>query len=378
MSNKFDDRIEFYKKRKAEKEAGIYHYIPFDDYYPRLSKYLPGIIPGIGYLLFAGSGIGKSKLFRHMFIQVPYDFIKKNPDSGLDYTVIINALEESKEELVDSMILNRLYVKYGIQLTINDLVGFSDTPLSSETIQRIEEQYEYFADLDRHIIIVNERNPFGFYKRVRAFAQEHGKFYTRNGEEVVCYDKSGSNLRKKDQIPWDRYELNNPNHVVVTASDHLWLYGSEGKMSKYETISHFSSDYNRQTMNLKLGFTTVVIQQQESAKEKKEFTFKGQSIVEKLEPSLDSLGDIKITQRDQLVIMALFSPYRYKIPTYRGYDVTKLKDWARFLFILKNRRGREGLVNPLLFNGAAETFEELPLPYEEDKLNELYEKLSKN
>lgn len=358
----FDERIEHYKKTKKDRESGVYSYIPFTDALPRLAKYVPGIIPGIAYQILANSGVGKSKLFRFLFLQVAYDFVKNHPDAGITFKVILNSLEESKAELIDSFVINRVYRKYGISLTINQLNGFDERILTDKEIVAIETEREYFADMSNYIEIVNSHNPFGFYKIIRAYAQNNGVFYTRTDEPIVVYDKEGNNLIAKDAEGWNSYVPNNPNEIVICATDHVWLYSAESKKSKYETVANFSSYYQRQIMNLKFGYTTVIVQQQESNKEKKEFTFKGQSIVEKLEPDLSSGGDIKILQRDQLVILGLFSPYRYKIPDYKGYDIKKLKDCARFLFVLKNRRGREGLIDPLFFNGAAETFEELPLP----------------
>lgn len=355
----FDKRSEHYRKIAEEKRSGKYHYIPFSEPFPMLSKYLPGIIPGIGFLLLANSGIGKSKLFRYMFMQVPYEFCKNHPESGLTFKVIANALEETPEEIADSLVINRLRVKYNYELTINDLNGFAEEPLSDEVLHRVEVERAYFADLGKHLILVNEGNPYGFYKKVREYAESNGKFYDAEG-----------NLSEKGGA---KYVPDNPNEIVICATDHIWLYGKEGKMTKYETVANYSSNYCRQQMNNRFGYTTVNIQQLESNKEKKEFTVKGASITEKLEPSLDSIGDIKVSQRDSLVILALFSPYRYRIPEYRGYNTKIFMNTLRFFFLLKNRRGKEGAIIPVFFDGAAETFIELPLP-DDPKLQEYYDK----
>ena len=119
----------------------------------------------------------------------------------------------------------------------------------------------------------------------------------------------------------------------------------------------------------------VNVQQQSSDKEKVQFTYKGESIESKLEPSLDGLGDCKVTQRDALVIFGLFSPERYAIAKHLGYDITKLKDRYRSLSILKNRRGRPNLKLPLYFEGSTNTFEQLPEVGSEE-LRRLYESLS--
>jgi hypothetical protein len=105
---------------------------------------------------------------------------------------------------------------------------------------------------------------------------------------------------------------------------------------------------------------TINIQQQEASKEKLEY-YQGQSIDEKLEPSLDGLANNKETQRECNLILGVFAPERYNIGRHRGYDIKKLGNKYRSLKILKDRDN--GLVNyyiGMFFNGAANYFEELP------------------
>lgn len=60
------------------------------------------------------------------------------------------------------------------------------------------------------------------------------------------------------------------------------------------------------------------------------------------------------------IIFALFSPNRYAIPEYNGYDVTKLKDRVRFLSLLKTRDGTPDKSKALGYIGENGMFVDLP------------------
>ena len=100
--------------------------------------------------------------------------------------------------------------------------------------------------------------------------------------------------------------------------------------------------------------------------EKQEYTFSGNSIIDKLRPSADGLGDCKLVGRDVNLMIGLFAPARYKIEDYEGYDITRLGDHYRELLILFNRDGGGFCSDHLLFHGAVNFFKELPAKMTED------------
>lgn len=364
---KFRDRLDHYKQIQREKLQGKVHYIPIDDYFPRLSKFLPGIIPGTGYLVGAASGVSKSKFTRHLFVRVPYDYIKKNPDKGIKLTVILNSLEETVEEVMDAFIINKVRAAGVDNIDVQQLNGYSSYVTSNATLKTVEETMDYFEDLEKCLHIVNINNPTGFYKYVREVARQRGKFYFR-GKEVNTY----ANM-DWSKTHWDKYVPNDPNEVVICISDHVWLYQEENGMKKRETLERYSAEYCRRIMNNQFGYITVNVQQYFVSSEQQEFTRNGESILHKIEPSFDSHGDVKTLLRDNLVVLGLFSPMRHHLTEHRGYDITRLKDNYRALFILKNRKGRgENLFLPLIFDGAGENFKELPWLNEKDKLEKAY------
>lgn len=89
----------------------------------------------------------------------------------------------------------------------------------------------------------------------------------------------------------------------------------------------------------------------------------------KLYPTSDGLADAKTTSRDANLVMGLFSPFKYSIPEYEGYDITRFRNNIRFLLIMEDRdNGAGGSVCPLMFDGETSTFAELPPP---DNKNEV-------
>lgn len=110
--------------------------------------------------------------------------------------------------------------------------------------------------------------------------------------------------------------------------------------------------------------------------DKQQFTNSGESVIAKLVPSLDKLANNKEVGRNYFILLGLFAPERYGIAGYLGYDITKLRDNFRELSIIKNRLGTPNLKLPLYFNGATNTFIELPPPKSEE-CKKIYDKIDK-
>ena len=72
------------------------------------------------------------------------------------------------------------------------------------------------------------------------------------------------------------------------------------------------------------------------------------------------------------ITLGLFSPFRFGITEYFGYDITILKDRIRFLEVITNRDGEMGGILPLYFDGAVCDFRELPKPDDKPALEKIY------
>ena len=132
------------------------------------------------------------------------------------------------------------------------------------------------------------------------------------------------------------------------------------------------SEYLAKYLRNRYHYSPVVIQQQAFDGESND-SFK----LGKVRPSVAGLGDSKYTSRDANVVLGLFSPYRFGIPEYKGYDITKFKDNIRFLEVCVSRDGEMGGICPLFFDGAVCNFQELPKPTDIGSLQEVYKYLLK-
>ena len=359
---------------KQNHDSGYYNCIPFMGM-ERLEMYLPGIEQSTYYLLAAASGVGKSKLARYLFIHNPIVFLENNPDSGIELDILYFSLEESKEKILLAEISKYLFTKYGLTLSIKQLASVGRyNVISAADLEKVKEAEAHVKKfLDRVTIYDSVRNATGIYKTVRNFAMTVGTYYDKEGKpltptEVMQVTGGVGETYKKVSY----YKLHNPKHYVIVMTDHLGLLQPENGETLWQTMGKMSSSYNLHFRD-KFGFIPVVIQQLAADKERVESNFQGKTIEDKLEPSLDSLGDNKTIARDVNVALGLFDPARYKIDNHNGYDITRLKDRYRSMNIMKSRDGIANKKLPLFFNGAVDFFKEMPRTDNIDGMNRVFE-----
>jgi replicative DNA helicase len=95
----------------------------------------------------------------------------------------------------------------------------------------------------------------------------------------------------------------------------------------------------------------------------------------RVEPQLSDFKESGCTQEDANVVIALFSPQRYDIETFKEYNITKLRDRFRSLSVLKNRDGEADKLLGMMFIGEVGVFKELPPPQE--MRDEYYDAINK-
>lgn len=292
----FKDIYDEIVTNKENHDKGYYNCIPFEGL-DRLEAILPGIERATYYLLTSGTGVGKSKLIRYLFIHQPYEYLRNNPDADIKLDILYFSLEESKKKIILSEISKYLFSKYGLVLNIKDLqsVGRYNT-ISSEDLEKIKEAEEYITDfLSKVRIYTNTRNPTGIYKKVRDFALEIGTYYTEDDIPLTPKEVESIKIGKGDSYKKIKYyKTYHPRHYVIVIVDHISLLTPETHLGRpldlRQTMNLFSSEYCLH-MRDKFGFIPVIVQQQMATKEAIEVNFKGDTIEQKLEPSLDGLGD---------------------------------------------------------------------------------------
>lgn len=350
-----------YKRAKAEIhrnaeriEKNLVNYIPFG--LPRFEEYIPGIQRKNYVIITANSGVGKSKLAKCLYVIRPVDFVMAHPEYKIKLKIPYFCLEESKESFIQSIYCYKLYERYGIRVPIKMLKSITNRrALPLDIRQKVDSLDEYMEQFEEYVeVIDNIRYPYGIFAHVEEYMEENGHWTKKT---IPTWNKE-----KKEMVVTevnDYYVPNNPDTYVIPVTDHYAkLYPPKGA-TLHETIGKFSSMYMCELRD-KYFCSPVGIQQQAADQEKKQFTYSGQSIVSKLEPSLDGLGDNKMTQRDADEIVGIFSPARYEIPEHRKYKVNVLDDNYRSIIQLKARDGEPNTRIGAYFDGGVNYFEELP------------------
>lgn len=345
---KLSEFIDEVKQNKQIKETGGYNCIPLP--FERAGSIIPGIIKGREVLISANSGIGKTMIGTFLYIFWPFLWCRYNKKSGISVRVLAYLLEETKKEFIAKAFSFFLYWEKNITIDPDDILSMKKNPLPDNILKCMYELQPLIDEFLECVIIEdNISNPTGIFKSVKEYANCNGITHMKE----VLYDGIPNTV-------FDRYEPNNPDEYVIVYTDHISLLTPESGNTLHQTIGLFSSEYGRKHISKRYNYVNVKIQQQSAASEQQQFDNRGQSVYSKLEPSLSDLGDNKLTQRDQHLIWGLFSPHRYEIPNYLGYDMFKFKDNFRCLSVMKNRNGRSNIKIPLYFEGASCFFKELP------------------
>ena len=364
-------------QNKLNHDNGYFNCIPFMGM-ERLEKYLPGIEQSTYYLIAAASGVGKSKLARYLFIHNPIMFLENNPDSDIQLDILYFSLEESKEKVILAEISKYLYTQHKLNLSIKQLssVGRYNV-LSTEDLQKDQQSEEHVKNYIKRVkIFDNVRNATGIYKTVRDFALTIGTYYDKNDTPLTPQEVHNVKIRVGESYKKvSYYKTHNPKHYVIVLIDHISLLQPETGETLWQSMSKMSSNYCLHIRD-KFGFIPVVVQQLAADKERIEANFSKADLVQKLEPSLDGLGDNKTIARDVNIALGLFAPDRYKITEHNGYDITRFRDRYRSMNIMKSRDGIANKKLPLFFNGAVDFFKELPKVDELEKMRLVYEHIN--
>lgn len=350
--------------RKVRLDGG-YNCIPWKNL-PGLSSVVPGIQRSTYTIVTASTKVGKTQLADFLYVFEPYEFVEKYKPKNISLKIFYFSLEMSRERKLKSFLAYKIFKDKGIIISPENLdSAFENNILDEETLKLVASYKDYFDRFEETVeVIDNIRNPFGIFKHVRDYMHANGKFITKKKE---FYEEDGTKVTREVN---DYYLPNNPDEYVLVITDHIGLLTPENGENTHQAMTKFSSNYCLH-MRDKWKCAVVNIQQQAADVEKQQYTNTGQSVVDKLKPSQDGLGDNKLTGRDVDLMIGLFAPHRYKIKKHDGYDIERLGDHYRELLVLVNRNGAGFCSDHLLFHGAVNYFHELPAS---GKMDESYYK----
>ena len=345
------DRIQHYRLRQQRALNGLFNCLPWP--FPRFKAWLPGTEKQKYVIVTANQKVGKSKFVDYVYVYETILFVMQHPE--IRAKILYFTLEISPNSKKDEFMSFLLGYLDHIYISPTDLNSVdSSKPVPDEILDLLNsERYKPYIDKYDEIVtyIDDIRNPTGINKYCRDYALAHGHV---NYTDETYVDSNGKTCRliNKD----DPYTFDDEEEIRIVIVDNASNFTQESGLNKADTINKMSKYFI--TLRDHLLYTIVLVQHQAQAQEGIENRKMGLT-----KPSSDGLADCKTTSRDANLVLGLYSPFKYEIKTHEGYDITKFKNYIRFMQVLEDRDyGASGQVCPLFFNGMSSSFRELPLP----------------
>lgn len=358
------ERLLRYKKAKQDRLEGKYNGAPLFFTFPRLAEYIPVIPRGKQLMILGGSGTGKSQSWVGLVLMPIYNLIK-NKNYKAHFHIFL--LEDPLELLEDRLFCRVLYLKSGKKIQVDplelnsmkkEIIGSDAEALFDEVDKIVEDILSYCT------VYTNQYYATGIYKTLRTVSGELGEHVWETRD--FTYKKSDGSTYTEPTKVYKEYKPNDPEIHNIVIADNLNNFSEENdkeagrKLTVRECMNRWCRDYSRLQITKHWNWTVVNIVQSAMEADRQQFDLlRGKQIIEKVEPNMSSLGESKIIARDCHLILALFSPSRFGISEYEGYDIDKLGDKFRALLVLKSNFGLSNIKFPLYFNGAVTYYEEL-------------------
>lgn len=352
------------KRRKEKLLNGGINSIPSP--FVRFSDDFIGVEQGKYYVVTSTTKGAKTQFASFVFVFQTILYAYHHPEQ-LRIKIFYYPLEETPDDIMTRFMSFLLYNLSGgkIRIAPIDLLSTkNDRPVDDSILELLNTgEYAQIIDFfEEHVIFSASTNPTGVFVECKEYAEGHGKVYTKKQK---IKDEFTGETREIDAF--DHYEQDDPDEYRIIFFDHVSLTSTEkGVITLKQGIDKLSE--NLVKLRNRYRYTPVVIQQQ---------AFAGESLdafkENKLRPTIANLADSKYPSRDANVVLGLFSPFKYELPEYQRYDITKLKDNVRFLEVLVNRGGSPGGLVALYFDGAVNYFNELPRPEEKEALKQIYD-----
>lgn len=347
------------ERRNTVMQGGI-NCIPWP--FPRFRLEVPGIEQEQYVVITANEKVGKSQLTNFIYVYHVLDYAFEHKDQ-CSVHIIYFALEESIPRIIQRYMSYLLWKFDKERIPPTDLRSTSsDFPLGDDIIEKLnsEKYQERLRFFDECVQFETEdTNPTGILRVCEEYAKSVGK---KKMKKII----SRGNPAKEIEV-FDSYEPYDKKLFKICLIDHGGLIDLERGMSLKQSMDKMS-EYIVKYLRNRYRYTIAWIQQQAMESEGLE------AIKQKrMMPTVATLGDTKYTARDANLVLSIFDPSRFGLPSWMGYKINDvdqmgLQGYARFVKVERGRDGEQGGVCPLFFDGAVCNFEELPPP---DNINEI-------
>lgn len=302
----------------------------------KLELYMDGFLPGTSYLIGGASGSGKSTYALWALVYQPLLEFMNGINTIRDPYWIMFSLEMTEEQIYGKLASMYIYDKFGVELRFKEMFSRGRDCILTDTCRELLDQIDEFLDiLDQRLIIYEGSLTESRYEKV--LNEELHKFGKFNG---------------------DKYIPNNPQQIIGVMIDHCSLVKATLGRSKKDEMDAISRDSVAIRNKTKI-VSPIHISQFNRASNSDERLKQSMQ-----DPNQSDFKDSGSLYEDSQVCLAIFSPHKYRLKNYKGYDVSILEQRIVGIYLLKSRFGTSDIMVPFGFYGDCSHYLELPKPDE--------------
>ena len=331
MTKKLSGLEEFFQLVDEGREG---HNIGLSTGSAKLDLYADGYLPGVSFLIGGASGTGKTTFTLYRYVYCPLVAYLRGECQERDPHWKMFSLEMTRSQVYAKLVSMYIFDNYGVELRFKQIFSRGKDCVLSD------EEYELLVKSSEFIKILDERL----------------SFYEGSLTEAVYLKEVNEELLKWGKFENGKYIPNNPNMFLGIMIDHMTLVKASGSRTKKDEIDAISRDSVQIRNNTKIVSPIMISQFNRNAN--------GQERMKQglQDPSMEDYKDSGALLEDSQVAIGLFSPHKYKLSTYKKYNIKILEQCFIGVFILKSRFGSSDLMIPTGFYGDCSHYADLPKP----------------
>lgn len=301
---------------------------------PKMETYIDGLLPGTSYLIGAQSGVGKSTFALYTFVYKPLmDYLEGIHEVDRDPIWCIFNLEMTQEQIYAKLVSMYIYEKWGDQLTFKEIFS------RGKEVTLSDEHYELLLKCDEFLDVLDTRM----------------RFFDEGLDHYVYHNKTEEVLSEFGEFDINgNYTPKDPNKLIVFMIDHMSLIRANNPKGDKKVEMDLISDESVEIRN-KTNCSHVHIMQFNRGANGQERLKQGLQ-----EPDSSDFKDSGTMYEASQIVLALHSPIKFKLTSYRGYNIKELAQNFISCILLKTRFGTSDIAVGLGFYGDCSTYKELP------------------
>lgn len=249
---------------------------------------------------------------------------------------LLFSLEMTRAQVYAKLVSMYIYDKFSIQLRFKEIFSRGkDCILSDDNYEILKKCGEFLDVLDKRLT-----------------------FYEGSLTEAVYLREVEKELKKYGKFEDSEYVPDNPNQIIGVLVDHFTLVKASNGRSKKEEIDAISRDSVILRNKTKIMSPIHIAQFNRNSSNQERMKQQLQ------DPSSEDFKDSGSLLEDSQIVLALFSPHKCKLATYRKYNIKELEQCFISISLLKSRFGTSDIIDPVGFYGDCSTYAELPKPDE--------------